>query len=287
MLDRRFVFSGTASGVAARLTRHHPFSGFDHRIPVQGASALPSFGGISESKVSNFSFSADKPRNMNILSAKSVWTRAVGQESEGGYQTDVESVVEGFSIFEKVQADLLHAHLTASQTLADKHLSVRARGNEIKGLRLGGHELRVVLDESVFSESPTKEALAQRFKADADLHGKFSWRFNAKQGAVAIPDHHGYYACTLVKELRWVSTAPAGVTIDGYSIVWPGFGVIYVAEILVGDESERLSMLRVKVDENPEKGAMEEAIATAEGSAGTSDGGGGGGEVGVSGSLMP
>jgi hypothetical protein len=228
---------------------------------------------------------------MALLAAKSVSTRAVGQESGGRSETDVESVVEGFSIFDKVQADLLHAHLTSSRTSQDKHLSIKARGNAIKGLRVGGHELRVVLDESLFSECSTKEALAQRFKTDADLRGKFAWRFNAKQGAVSIPDHHGYYACTLVKELRWVDTAPAGVTIDGYSIVWPGFGVIYVSELLIGDEEKRLSMLRVKVDENPERGAvegaMEEAIAAAEGGAGTSDGGGGGGEVGVTGSLMP
>jgi hypothetical protein len=128
-------------------------------------------------------------------------------------------------------------------------------GNKLEGLKLDGFELKVTLDEKLFAQCGDKQSLADRYAKDKDLQTKFFWRFNAEKGAAAIPEVKDCYVCSLVKEIKWVDKPHPDVRIDGYRLIWRGFGIIYLGEITVGLKSRQLTIVRVELGEQEDAAA--------------------------------
>jgi hypothetical protein len=248
MIEKRYVYRGNAVGASAHITRVDTHENLEHYAPALATASLPDIGGVSEGNAEDFNFSVDHPRKLNVLSFKSAKTRAEGKkDGKGGWTTRVDSHVRGLSILEHVFVDSIDAHLRSSHVPDDHHPLIRAEGNRIEGLRLDDYALNVVLDESVFIDCGSKTELAQRFATDRELRTRHAWRFNAEPEAPAIPEHRGYFICSLVREIGWVGKAHPDVTIDGYTLRWRNFGRIHLGEILIGEGVRRLMMVRAEM----------------------------------------
>lgn len=247
MIDKRYLYAGDAAGAAARITRIDETDNLDHTVPTLAPSSLSIHGGFSEGKVEHYCFDVDTPRKLNILSAKHVSTRAEGKPHGDGHRTQVDAVLHGFSVLEQVHIDLIKARLVTTHGANDHVPIIRPEGNRLEGLRLGDHGLKVVLDEELFCECPTKDALAGRFASDEELQNRYAWRFNADPGSTRIPEYKRVYVCSLVREIQWTGAPHPDVTIEGYTLRWRGFGRIYLGEIVVGDHRRRLTMVRMKM----------------------------------------
>jgi hypothetical protein len=68
-------------------------------------------------------------------------------------------------------------------------------------------------------------------------------------------DPTGQHLCSIVKCIEWTGEAIEGVTIDGSTIVFPGFGTIHVGELLVMNGRYRASLLRLMLG-SPEGGEI-------------------------------
>jgi hypothetical protein len=248
MIEKRYIFKANAIAAAARVHRIDPEKDLDHTVPSLAVSSLPVIGGESKAKVEHFCFEVKHPRPLGILSVHHAETHTDGKpDGRGGHRSTSRCRVNGLSVLSKVHVESLEAQLESEHTADAKHPLIRPRGNRIDGLKLDDYELKVTLDEGLFSECASKDQLAKRFASDSSLREKFAWRFNAEPKATSIPEFKNYYICSLVRDIQWVGKPHPDVTIEGYKLRWPGFGRIYLGEILVGEGSRRLTMIRVEM----------------------------------------
>ncbi len=245
---KRYVFCGHAVGVAAQFDRLGKLQGLNHVIPTLGAAVLPVTGGVSHSDVPGYDYPVEKPRKLSLLSVRHVLSTAHGLETPEGYHTVVHSKIEGLDVLEKLHIGLVELNLSSTKK-GHKPPVIRTTGNHIEGLRLGRVEATVILDEETLCSCGTKKQLADFYaRQDEDFRKRYAWRFGTPSGAPAIREHRGYYRCTLVREIklsgpkREVDKIPRP---RGNQIVWPGFGRIFLGEVLVGDYSRRMTMVRL------------------------------------------
>jgi hypothetical protein len=52
------------------------------------------------------------------------------------------------------------------------------------------------------------------------------------------------YVLATVCELAWADKPHPEVTLDGHVVRWPGFGTVYVGEMLISPHVRRLTLLR-------------------------------------------
>jgi hypothetical protein len=246
---RRYVFSGHAIGAAAQFHRLDELTDLNHVIPTLGASVLPVTGGLSHSNVSNYCYRADKPRKRHLLSVRNIETRAAGNDYGDRFETEVHSVVSDIEIVEKLHIEHVEMHLIATRDLTDGHPAIRTKGNKIEGLRLGNVEARITLDESALSQCGTKKQLAEYYRNLSKAEqGENAWRFNTAANSPEIQEHSGHFKCTLVKSIELIGPDDEKKNIKiegGYKIYWPGFGRIVLGEVLVGERSRRITLVRL------------------------------------------
>ena len=110
-MERTFLYHALATGVSGRITQP-----FQELLEVQAASALPSTGGYSASRVENF-------RYKELLSFRSAVTLTTGTFSERKrtYNTLGTVTVEGLNI---------HGAITADRVVARRLPAVRATAIE-------------------------------------------------------------------------------------------------------------------------------------------------------------
>src|ERR1041385_7079105 len=97
-IEERFIFSGHAIGASAHFHKLDDVHNLDHAIPTLGSSVVPSVGGLSHHKVSNFSYVVNEPRRRTLLSAQHVEVSARGRELHDQYETETEILVKEVSV---------------------------------------------------------------------------------------------------------------------------------------------------------------------------------------------
>jgi hypothetical protein len=239
-MDKRYIFRGNAVGVAGHITKPD-----DSIIWVQGASSLPVIGGYSLS-------SAERARFGEVLAFDNVMTRATGDYSvkEKAYKTLANSIVKGLHVTAHLSADALEATLTATHPETGGESSISLAGTRISNLRIDGYPIYVTIDTDLCGKYTTRKSLADAYATDDDFFKRYLNRFllpdNVKPDPKnrRIPETGGYIVCSIVSEVR---TDHPKIVVDGHVLTLEGFGRIFLGELLIGSQSRRLTLLRLKL----------------------------------------
>jgi len=248
--DQRIPFHFNAKGHAFSAHFVRPV---DVPIAAQAATSLPTIGGHAHSRVEDF----DVPR---LASFKLGETHVSGSWQEDTIvTTSATAVLKNLSLLEFLTVDKIVSRLTAQFTshTTNPEGHIIALGSHFENLRLGGHEVKVILRHDLLLNSKTFAELKDNLEND-----KRPDKRTGIQDGVAL--------CSLVDKIE---VDPGlrklrGFEIDGHILHIPHFGEIALAELFVEPGALTLTMLRFKL--------------------GSPDGGSGtGGETGTNGKPVP
>lgn len=221
-IEQRIPFHFHALGNAFSGAFHRPF---EHVIPAQAATSLPSIGGHATARVENF-------RAHHFVSFRAGHTHVSGSwMDEKTVVTAATATVEGLNVLEFITADRVVARLTAEGKHGQKESHIIAIGSEFENLRIAGHLVKVTLRHNLLLQSPTHEELRKAVASDKDS-GKM------------VGTQDGAILCSLVEKIE---TDLAGVTIKGHILTVPHFGQIALAEVLAVPGTRTLTMIRLKL----------------------------------------
>jgi hypothetical protein len=228
----RFMFAGHAIGAAAQFHRLDELENLNHVIPVLGASVLPVTGGRSESHLEQpYRLDVDQPRQRCLFAVERIDTWAEGRDDRNGaFETELSIDVAGLHVVEKLHIDFIRLHLhSARKGAADPN--VTTKGNRIEGMRLGNVEARVTIDDEPLAHTGT----ADRFAA-----------FHRSRG-LELGHTGDYHRGAIVRKIELVGEERdrQGMSVDGNTIVWPGFGRIILGEVHVKGHERRVTMVRL------------------------------------------
>ncbi|HEY6292507.1 MAG TPA: choice-of-anchor P family protein [Terriglobia bacterium] len=182
-MERRFLYHALASGVSGKIT-----SPFQDLIEVQGASALPSTGGYSASRVESF-------RYKQILSLGAVTTLTVGSFSEQKrtYDTLVTATIEQLNILNVVTADRIVTRLASAQPEEGGPPRVSILGSLIENLNIAGYPLDIRPDPRPFEKYERPRRVELRSLVDPpDLDESCGFRVD-EDGAFEVPQFGRLY----------------------------------------------------------------------------------------------
>lgn len=247
MIDKRFVYTGAAVGLSARITRIMGNANLNHVVPVQGASVLPQTGGISESKTGDFTHKIKHPDKRVVVKVGSTKTRAVGLPDGDLFRTEVSTELTQVDFFDMLHIDSASAKMVSIHDGHNDFPLVAPESVLIKGMRLGKTNVQVTFDLEPFQQCKTKRALAAKYATDANFRKACAARFNADPSSTVIPEYHGFFVASVVREIKLVGENNPDISINGYTIVWNGFGTIILGEMLISDYLRRFSLVRLKM----------------------------------------
>lgn len=261
MIDRRFVYTGSAVGLGARITRIGKATGLPYVVPVQGASALPQTGGLSESQTGPFVYRITDPKPMDLVSVGSTTTRASGTPSGSWFVTEAMASAQSVNFYDMLRFDSLSATMKSTHDGQNEFPLIAPQDVSLTGLRLGDYGVEVIFDLEPFQCCQTKRSLGVRYATDPAFRAANYWRFNADPDAKELPEFNGFYVGSAVKEIRWTGNPHPDATIDGYTIIWDGFGKIILGEMLISNSTRKMTVVRLKmgsdIDGDGSGGAVE------------------------------
>jgi hypothetical protein len=244
---RTFHYHACAHAFSARFTRP-----FEHQIDVQAASALPITGGHGQARVENFQF-------REFLSFRRAYTHVSGapqeEREEGGgrsyptYNTLVTSTLEGLNLLDVVTADRIVARLYSKHREGEAEGSFNMVGSRFEGLRIADCDVIIKLDLELFARIPTYQDALDEFDKNQTFHKIASNPFGDRGNALLPkPRENGAFLCSCVKEVKDIEKACPGVTPVGHhGFHVPGFGTIFLGEIVIKHAQRTLTMIRFEV----------------------------------------
>jgi hypothetical protein len=237
--QRHIPFHFHALGHALSGTFHRPF---DHVIPAQAATSLPSIGGHASARVENF-------RAHHFVSFKAGHAHVSGSwMGENTVTTITTATLEGLNILEFITADRVVARLTSEGKHGQKESHIIAIGSEYENLRIGGHPVKVTLRHDLFLKCPTHEDLRKAVASD-------------KNSGKIVATDDGATLCSLVEKIE---TNLQGVEIRGHILRIPHFGEVSLAEVFAVPGTRTLTMLRLNLG-SPDGGQLTGAEVLSQG----------------------
>ncbi|MDQ6678309.1 MAG: hypothetical protein M3Z09_13575 [Acidobacteriota bacterium] len=248
---RRFIFRGNASGVSAHIRRPE-----DRILPVQAASSLPVTGGISESKAGpqslgnylHFLF-AETSAHGDFVDGKAAMamTRKEIPPDEVPTRTTVTAAVRGLHVGKRFVAERAQVGLVSnSPAIGSKQPSIRLEGNAIEGVVVDGHNLKITLDEELFSRYDTMEKLQAAQGLAPEQTNMFYSPAGAGRDRLYVSGGMAY--ATIVRSMDWVNGRPEDLEDLGVNAFYlPGFGAVYFGELFISEFSRRLTMIRFQL----------------------------------------
>lgn len=243
---KSFAYHGQAVGLAASLTRPSC-----EIIPSLATASLSSTGGESYSTVRDYNWKG--LISFDEASAYATGSSEPGKDEKGNdcilYNTLSTVTVKNLNVANMVHAGLVVARVSSKHVAAipdpkeapEKRMArpapetqVRFTGSMIQDLFIAGRPVRVELDER-FDECATYE----RLSADLENLRPPEHRWADPNGSVV--------SCSL-------ATRVGGQ--EGFTYTVPGFGTIYVAQVIAKTSYRRISMLRFELG-CPIGGSME------------------------------
>ena len=176
-MERTFMYHALASGVSGKIT-----SPFQDLIEVQAASALPTAGGYSASRVESF-------RYKEILSFRSAATLTIGSFSEGKrkYNTLATATIEGLNILGAITADRIVARLASAQPEEGGPPEVTIVGSHFENLQVAGCRLHVHPDHRRLADySRPKRVNLQSLMVPPELDDDCGLKLH-EDGAIVVP----------------------------------------------------------------------------------------------------
>src|SRR5260370_9040402 len=214
---------------------------FEDQIEVKAASGLPIIGGHGQARVENFQF-------REFLSFRKGYTHVSGahQQEEDGSQshnTLVTSTVEGLNLLDVVTADRIVARLYSKHKLDEKEGSFTLVGSRFENLRIADCKVDVNMDLDVFEKIPTFASALNDFDKKSDFYKIAHDPFKTGQ-SINKPGPNGAFLCSCVKEMD--TTCP-GVKQVGHCFSVPGFGKIFLGEVVIRHAERTLTMIRFEI----------------------------------------
>jgi hypothetical protein len=235
-----------------------PVPNVDYAVPVQGASVLPTIGGVSESTAGPFTYRVSKPREVTLLSVEKVHTRVSSQYPHTmPHEVHTESRVSGVSLLDRIVVGHLSAQLTTRHDERTPFPNITPGCFALEGLLLDGYPIQVKFDATPFCEFPTREGLRKGYRKLMERYGaqlavpearvpKWS-RNSCRRPPKDVFDRGPVNLCTIVSDIDLGPNPPDGIERTGINrITWKGVGDIFLGELLVSDHYRQLTMLRVE-----------------------------------------
>ncbi|MGE3508618.1 MAG: hypothetical protein AB7N65_07015 [Vicinamibacterales bacterium] len=247
----RFTFHGTAVALSGRVIRPE-----EAWLDIAGASALPVEGGISRASIPATTLAG-------VIGFQRAETYAQGELDEvpvlsgprrrppNDIHAHTGAEVRGLSVGGRIKmtAARVRAELTALCPLHTHQPSIGAmEGARFEGVAFGKHRLAIAIDRQFFRNHDTHDKLCAAC-VDAGHHGPPRAVLRAPRPRNQARDEYdGPLVATIVKSMRWVDRPYPRASIEGHSVVIPGFGRVHFGEMLVSGPTRRLTMLRFALD---------------------------------------
>ena len=267
-LRRRFIFRGNAAAIGGRIVRP-----VDVMIEST-ASSLTVVGGRSAARgpaarfgdwVSLGGAATSAEGLFDDLEQQVALTHHRVAEDALSTSTRVSAEVTALSVGQKPALTIkrVHAALHSRSATGSGEPSIAvASQTAIEGVAIDGHPVVVELAVPVFQQCDTRAKLLAaaddpRFVRES---GGCLFMDGPLGGAPPAPSprllhSRGTTYGTIVKGISWAGNPHPGVTIEGHSIIVPEFGRIFFGEILITEDSRRLTMVRLELG-SPVGGTM-------------------------------
>jgi len=230
---RTFHYHACAHAFSANFTRP-----FHHQIDIQAQSALPVVGGHGHARVDGFEF-------RDFISFKKGYSHVSGghQADDDSNNTLATSALEGLNMFDVLTADRVVSRLYSKHPAGAKEGNITWIGSKFENLRVAGFPVHIELNIPLFHELMTYEAAEKAFAKGGEFR-KIA-EDPLKTGAALKPaDVNGVFLCSIVKEIKVESP---GVKVDGHSLYVPGFGKVFLGELIIKPGEKALTMLRFEL----------------------------------------
>jgi hypothetical protein len=234
-------------------------------VPVQAPSSLAPVGGYGSAQVGEFQIEG-------ILSFTSASTQVAGSVSKenGAWTTLVTATVEGLNVGEILAADRMVAQISTEHPLVGYQPKVNFVGTKFENLRIAGSPITPVLNLDLCSQGQTNTAgyPVAACVDDPEFVNAVGAQYNQITNANSLPDwvtdrqipawvqqqYHwntsqpnvaqkGSIVCSLVEEI----TGEFPGTPFGHVLEVPGFGKVFLAELVVDRNSYQLTMVRLEL----------------------------------------
>jgi hypothetical protein len=257
-MARVFFYYGHGVGLGGIITRP-----FQHLIDAKAAASLPITGGKSSASWGKHVVpdvkdpqSADLPK---VVSIEETLTESHGTlDPDGVHRTRVTTTVHGLNVRDRVTADLVVGKLLTEHYPGEDEARISVAGSEIKGLKIDGVPVHVEFHHEVFEELNTHMKFKNKFDQDPNfrtqMRRQFLWgesdtkeipefleeqyRFTSTQKS--LPMSKGLVPCSVVKSVK----GGKGFQAFNHVLVIPDFGKLFLGELLVLEQSRRLTMMR-------------------------------------------
>jgi hypothetical protein len=221
----------------------HAFSGsftrpFSETIDVQAPSALPIIGGHGSSRVEKFQF-------REFVSFRKAYTHVSGghQADDDSHNTLVTSTVEGLNLLDVVTADRIVARLYSKHLPKEPEGFITMVGSKFENLRIAGCPVEIKLNTELFERLPTFAAAKKEFDNNGEFRKIAEDPFQTGQKLKTV-EPNGAILCSCVKEME--TTCP-GVKRVGHCFSVPGFGKIFLGEVVIRHGERTLTMVRLQI----------------------------------------
>ena len=260
-LRRRFIFRGNAAAIGGRIVRPT-----DVVIDSSTASSLTVAGGRSKSQAGATRFGQWVSFGGATTSAEGLFDD-VKQQIESSFGRVAEDAltmttvahadVTSLSVGDKPKLTIkrLHAALTSTSPAASGEPAI-AVGNEtaIEGVVIGGFGLVVTLAVPLLQRYDTRSKLLTAAddpqfvqKSGGHLLMKPAGRGKAAPPPSRLLQSYGTTYATIVRSIKWAGDPYPGATIEQHVVTVPDFGKMFFGELLITDQSRRLTMLRLEL----------------------------------------
>jgi len=231
------VFHYHAHGHVLSGSFTRPISRF---IEVQAPSVLPTIGGYGNARVENFHLD----HHVRFKAGYSHVAGSKQQKDEKEFHTTlVTAVVEGLNFVDVLTADRIVLRITGHHGFPDEESQFSFLGSTFENLRICGYPLEIELNDRLFGHLDTFAKVKKELEKDKEFKKMAEDPFRSGT-PVKLREGNTEIHCSLVKRLK---TSAPGVTVDGHTLAIPGFGTIYVAEVLLGLNKRTLTMLRFEL----------------------------------------
>jgi hypothetical protein len=231
-------------------------------LPVLASSALPSVGGYHSSRHEKFSL-------RELISIDEAYTHVAGSghPERGGWVTVATSVIKGLNVGHFLYADKILAQITVEHPAHGHSPAVSFLGTQYVGLRIGDQEIHPTLkldlcevphtrgfptepylENKKFLEETRQRSkdfstywLGQKGKDEQPLR-RMAYLHEDGDNTAADVKERGTVMTSLVCEIEGEWT---GGPKYGHAIYVPGFGRIYLGELVVANNYFNLTMLRL------------------------------------------
>jgi hypothetical protein len=229
----RFHYHACAHAFSGQFTRP-----FHDLIEVQAATALPIIGGHGNSRVDNFQF-------REFVSFKKGYTHVSGahQADDNSNNTLVTATIEGLNVLDILTADRIVSRLYSKHPHGEPEGFVTMVGSKFENLRIAGCLVHVEFDFDLFESIPTYDAATKAFKNNAAFRKIASDPLQSGRPLKA-QGPNGAFLCSLVKGM---DTNCPGVKQSGHCFHVPGFGKIFLGEVIIVHGERTLTMVRLEL----------------------------------------